>query len=346
MQIPKPDARLVTPCKKTIYVEPGEHIQLAEEPHWLLLADRPYGENSSLFALESLRALIAFGDIGIDAAVIPALLSNQIPIIFFSGEGEHTGRLEPATTPKSSLLRAIVELEEDRRSHLAKMIVWGSLRQHRRFLLRSGRKKAQTFELATAIEKIEWAIEAATKKELTQSITGCLGSGLSAYYQFFPNLIRVPGWDWEGREAATPLNAMLNYTYRLVEQAIITALCCYGLDLHTGIWRKARDRTPYGLVHDLATEFKVFGEAIVLRTINRNQIALKDFDNWEPSQQKIPLRVRQLLTAEYQTKMSDIFRMLYTELRISYQEMMAFQCKQLAEYLSQNINNFCPVSVK
>jgi hypothetical protein len=47
-----------------------------------------------------------------------------------------------------------------------------------------------------------------------------------------------------------------------------------------------------------------------------------------------------------QKKMSEAFNIPYTNLRTTYQEMMAFQCQQLALYLLGDIQEYCPVSVK
>lgn len=344
MKIPKPDPSLLTTSQQTLFLEPGEmafHFQ-EEGETWLALLDRPY----TVVSLGDIRALVAFGQLAISPETIPVLLAHKIPVVVFAGDGNFLGRMEPALAPRSDLLHRLLNLEEDRRFHLTQRIVWGVLRQYRRFLQRCDREGAGP--MADPIQQLDWAIKAVTRKTTDlHSALGCRGAGMAAYYKAgLPAAVRVPGWDWTGRDGATPLNAMLSFAYRLIEQGMTTAIAVAGLDLHTGIWRSPTHRNLYGLVQDLAAEFYVFADAIVLRAINRRQVVLKDFDDWDVSSETIPPLARETLVREYAKKMEESFVIPYTKLKVSYQEAMVFQARQLAEYLSGNIYEFCPISVK
>lgn len=343
MKIPKPDPSLLTTTQQTLFLNPGEtvvHFQ-EEGETWLALPDRPY----SVIPFRDIRALVAFGHVAIAPETIPALLAHKIPVVLFAGDGSFLGRMEPALAPRSDLLHRLLNLEDEKRFHLTQRIVWGVLRQYRRFLQRCDREGAGP--MADPIQQLDWAIKAVTRKTDLHSALGCRGAGMAAYYKAgLPAAVRVPGWDWTGRDGATPLNAMLSFAYRLIEQGMTTAIAVAGLDLHTGIWRSPTHQNLYGLVQDLAAEFYVFADAIVLRAINRRQVALKDFDEWAVGSEAVPPLVRETLVREYAKKMGESFVIPYTKLKVSYQEMMVFQARQLAEYLSGNVREFCPVSVK
>ena len=334
IEIPKPHSSLTASTLETLYLNPGE--RLATDSGALVLCDRPYP--GSVREVASLRAIASFGNIALDPEVPNFLLKHQIPLICFGGDGEYLGRLEPDWPTQADVLRAQIELSPEQRLHLTQRIVWGSLRQHRKLMQRYTREGAA--DLEEVIQKIEFAIAAVFEKDSAASALGCLGSGMAAYYRSLSQCVRIPGWEWQGRDAATPLNAMLGFTYELINQGIITAIAVAGLNSNVGIWRIS------DLVLDLATEFRVFGDAIVLRAINRRQVALKDFDEWQPSTKRVPERVRQVLVSGYEKKMAEQFTIPYTSLRVSYQEMMLFQSRQLAAYLLEQVPDFCPVSVK
>lgn len=347
-KIPKPDPILTADNLQTLFLNPGEPARFSfeDEIEWLILPDRPYGTGRSLYPIKSLRSVISYGS-DLDGETVSALLRHKVPVAIFSDRGQLLGRIEPALPLRSQLIRAQVTLDDSQRLHLSQRIVWGSLRQRRRFILRFCREQSEDRQSAQGvIQSLDWAIDAVTRKDSVASVVGCLGSGLSAYYKHFPLLLRQPGWSWQGRSNPSPLNTLLDYSYSLIDQTLITALAHEGLDVHAGIWRKPSDRNPLGLVHDLATEFRQFADAIVLRAINRRQIVPVDFDEWRVEDGGLPPLVRATLTVEYQKKMEETFMIPHTSLQVSYQEMMAFQCRQLAMYLAGEITEYCPVSVK
>lgn len=336
-KVPKPDPSLTITNKFNLFVKEDE--RLVVENMSLILLNRPYGE--AVYAVKDIRAIIVFSSsVEFEPGLIQLLLSQKIPIIFFSSSGSLLGRLEPNWRLKEDLIYSMITLSDSKKLHLVQRIVWGSLRQHRRLLKRAARENIHNLD--EAIQQIEFAINAVYQKDSISSVLGCLGAGKSRYYKALVECIRYPGWTWVDRSSAlTPFNAMLNFLYELVKQSCITALVVAGFSPHSAIWREGESN---GLALNLATEFKVFADAVLLRSINRGQISLKDFDDW--SFDGIPSHVAQILVKVYEQKMRESFNIPFTSLHVSYQEMILFQAEQLRYFVVDKIKGYCPVSVK
>ena len=100
----------------------------------------------------------------------------------------------------------------------------------------------------------------------------------------------------------TPFTAMLNFGYRLLEQEIRIVIATAGLDPRFGLWHTGAD----ALAKDLASGCKPLVDSVVLRCINRGQVALKDFDGWKPTLKSLPFQVRETLQANFEKKLSAV----------------------------------------
>lgn len=304
----------------------------------LVFFNRPYSE--SVFPLNGIGSIVCFGDISFDLDVIPSLLEANIRIIYFGVSGDCLGSSEPSFRYVERLDLLQFQMEDAQKIAIAKSIIWGTLRQHRRFLQRSARERIEG--LGEFIQKIEWAIAAIAQKRSLASVAGCLGSGRSAYYQALPKCIRTGGWEWSGRTEPTPFNAMLEFTYRLLEQSCITAIAIAGLNPHCGIWRKNGD---FALAKDLSTEFRFLADAVVMRVVNQRQIYSSDFAGWEPNLNKLSVAIRRLLLKEYRKKMAESYTLKRLDSKISFESLIQFQCFQFQQCVCER-GEFCPVAVK
>lgn len=310
----------------SLYLRPNTTIALAEDPHWLVLIHPEIGYGTAIHEIDKVRSLIAFGHIGFEPEVLPKLLQLGISVIFFGSEGDFLGRLDPDFGQVPELLEAQINLSGERRLYLTKQLVRASLRQHRRLLQRYQRERK--LDLAKAIQALDFSIEAIEKKNRIASVAALLGSGLHGYYQGLS--IRLMGWEYEGRKVATPFTAMLSFSYRLLEQEIRMAIAVAGLDPRFGLWHSGAD----ALAKDLATGCKPLVDAVVLRCINRGQVALKDFDGWQPTLNSLPFRVRETIQADFEMKLS-------AEIEgVTFRDEIALQAQQMARFVLGEIGEY------
>ena len=318
----------------SLYLRPSTTIALAEDPLWLVLLHPEQGYSTAIYELAQVRSIVAFGNVGFESDVLPRLLQFGISMVFFGGDGEFLGRLEPNFGVAPERLKAQINLGEDRKLYLTQRLVRASLRQHRRLIQRSQRE--HKIDLAEAIQSLDFSITAIKGKEKIASVASLLGSGLHGYYLGLVQAIRIPGWIYEGRKVATPLTAMLNFGYRLLEQEIRVAIATAGLDPRFGLWHSGAD----ALAKDLASGCKPLVDAVVVRCINRGQVALKDFDGWKPSLKSVPFRVREILQEDFEKKLCGVVGGGLVR------DAIRFQAQQLAQYLLAEIEEFHPLEWK
>ena len=124
----------------SLYLHPNTTIALAEDPLWLVLLHPEYGYSTAIHELAQVRSIVCFGNIGFEPEVLPKLLQSGTTVVFFGGDGEFLGRLEPNFGVAPDLLKAQIDLSEDRKLYLTQQLVRASLRQHRRLIQRCQRE--------------------------------------------------------------------------------------------------------------------------------------------------------------------------------------------------------------
>jgi CRISP-associated protein Cas1 len=314
-----------------IYLRPNTTIALAEDSQWLVLLHPEESYGTALHEIEKVRSIVAFGHIGFEEEVLPMLLQSGISVVFFSGDGEFLGRLESNFGAMPKLLEAQINLSEERKLYLTKQLVRASLRQHRRLLQRCQRERP--IDLAEAIQALDFSIEAITQKDEILSVAALLGSGLHRYYQGLSQSIQNPGWAYESRKVATPFTAMLSFGYRILEQEIRIAIAASSLDSRFGLWHTGAD----ALAKDLTTGCKSLVDSVVLRCINRQQVALKDFDGWQPTLKSLPFSVGEMMKKDFEKKLCGKIEGMV------FRDAIALQTQNLAEYLLGEIGEFTPL---
>jgi CRISP-associated protein Cas1 len=314
-----------------IYLRPNTTIALAEDSQWLVLLHPEESYGTAIYEIGQVRSIIAFSHVGFEAEVLPKLLQSGINVVFFSGNGEFLGRLESNFGSAPKLLEAQINLSEEQKLHLTKLIVKSALRQHRRLLQRCARE--QEIDLDEAMQTLDFSIAAIRQKETIASVAALLGAGSNKYHQGLSQAIRLPGWEYQNRKIATPFTAMLNFGYRLLEQEMRVAIAASGLDPRFGFLHSGAD----ALAKDLASGCRPFIDSVVLRCINRQQVALKDFDGWQPTLKSLPFSVGEMMKKDFEKKLSGKIE------RMVFRDAIALQTQKLAEYLLGEIEEFTPL---
>lgn len=341
VKIPKPSAKLTGQMlRKVVYALPDSQLELLSGGELQLI--RSNG-TISRYDLHQIETILAFGQVQIDSYLIPQLLAFGVPISFFDRQGEHLGRLEPANTTRGDLLQAQANLAPEKRLRLAQQMAWGIARRARIFLARSPQKKLMPDEFKQASNELQIVCDWIFRHELEQVI-GSIGRSFQIYYRMLPLL--VPGWEFSGRKGKEPLNRMLDFVYALLEESCKSAVAAAGLNPSLGIWHADRTRHQ-PLVRDLVSEFKCFVDAVVIRSIVRQRITLKDFDGeWFSDSKLLPPQVAAVMVAEYTKKMAEEFQYPYLGFRCSYQEAISLQASQIAWYISGQIDDYFSLVLK
>ncbi|WP_407898986.1 CRISPR-associated endonuclease Cas1 [Scytonema sp. NUACC26] len=326
-------------------MKPYTKIELAEDDrNYVYLINPEHNYSQSLHLLIELRAILAIEPIEIPAETLSTLLKSQVPVVIFDIYGNCVGRIEPNYKNNSNLIEAQTLAVEPKKVAIMQNFCWGTFRRNRRFLMRNRREGIENEILDKATSELNYLCDGIFKMNSIESLNGLMGK---AYYLYYPALftcLRYSGWGFTSRSDNSPVNRMLNFVYKLLEQSCKTAIAGVGLNPYQGIWHQSY-REQLGLVSDLANEFKCYGDAIVVRCINRQYITLKDFDGYWDSD-RLPPKVVQILIKDYEKKMTEKFTYPHVNLNCTYQEAIFVQAKQIALFFLEEIDEYYAIDLR
>ena len=223
------------------------------------------------------------GAVELGAGARAAALARGVPVVLFTADGRYRGRLDGPRSPTGALQLAQVRwlTAPDRVLSLAAAFVAGKVASERRLLLalqRSRRSEA----VAAAASALRARLDRIPEATSVDSLRGHEGEAAATYFGAWNDLIVNDAFPWTGRSRRPPrdpVNACLSYLYTLLATRVEDALLGVGLLPGLGaLHEPGPSRQP--LVYDLVEEFRApMVDRLVLRLVNRRQLAPEDFDD-------------------------------------------------------------------
>ncbi|MFA9202295.1 MAG: CRISPR-associated endonuclease Cas1, partial [Candidatus Nanopelagicaceae bacterium] len=132
-----------------------------------------------------------------------------------------------------------------------------------------------------------------------------------------------------------------NFAYSLIDQQCLNLLLAHGFSPDIGILHTDSNlRNAPPLVRDLAIEYKFLAELVILKIVNRRQIALKDF-----SKKALNPTACNLIAAELEKKMKR--EIAYdAQGKCTYSLAMTLQMQLLRAYFLGQQEKYFPLAVK
>lgn len=226
--------------------------------------------------------VLVFGAVSLTPAAIGALLYRGIDTVFLTARGRYRGRL--VGKPGRNVHLRMAQFERLREPAVtvpvARAIVTGKVANQRYILLRAQREHKHE-DLAETIGSLRRLFEAIEGAETIEVLRGLEGQAAALYFGSFGKCIRNPQFAFSARTRRPPrdpVNAMLSFGYTFLGTEMEAAVLRAGLDPMVGVFHSPEYGRP-SLVLDLIEEFRpVLVDALVLRMINRREVALEDFE--------------------------------------------------------------------
>lgn len=225
-------------------------------------------------------ALVVMSKVQISHNVMLELLRNDGKVIYLDKYGKVLGKVTNNEGSGRALVNQVEAYrDEAKRLSLAKYIVAKKIDGEIK-LLEYINKRIKSEEISKAFKKLKLFKNLVDKQKDEEQLMGIEGMCARIYFGCFSLLIKNNAFSWQGRKkhpAPDPVNALLSYTYALVEKDIRIALADTDLALSVG-YLHSLDNRKDSLVYDLLEIFRAsVADKFVLRFINLQMAHSEDF---------------------------------------------------------------------
>ena len=315
------------------------------------------GETIRDIPLIHLGQVVICGNTSVTTPVMQMLLYEGIPLVFLSAYGRYQGTLTPQISRNALLRTAQHRVAEtpSRCLQLAQAFVHGKISNMRRMLQRrKWRRKATTDDAGTLA--IESSIEAIGKmrqripqtKNLPE-LLGIEGNASANYFRVFSSMLKAEmGFHFQHRSRRPPAdatNALLSFAYSLLTADLISAIQIVGLDPYVGFFHQLRYGRPC-LALDLMEEFRpILADSVVISLINNRQIKPDDFiqshGGWF-----LKDHARKRFYAAYENRKNETITHPVFNYQISFRRAVELQVRLLAKWLTEEIQQYTPLTIR
>ena len=228
-----------------------------------------------------LEQVLLLGGVEVTRRAMNLLLRREIEMVLLTQNGKFRGRLSGRASKNVQLRLAQYQRSTDPAFcvSVARAIVAGKLQNQRQILLRAQRQ-LQDNDLAVALGNLRVMGRRAAECADLDVLRGFEGQGAALYFGQFGKLIRNSTFQFTTRNRRPPrdpVNALLSFGYAVLGSIAETEVYRCGLDPMLGFLHQPAYGRP-SLMLDLLEEFRPLIDALVLRVVNRRQVAAKDFD--------------------------------------------------------------------
>ncbi len=254
-------------------------------------------------------SVLIFGNIMVSPQAMARCAKEGRTITFFNPYGRFLARVEGEVSGNVLLRRDqhLALSEPERTLDLARSMVAGKLQNARTLLLRNARDADEESApvIREAAKEHEIALHQAAKAAALDTLRGIEGTAAAACFHALPFMIRSEReqWGFSGRNRRPPrdpVNALLSFLYAMLTHDCRSALEGVGLDPQVGYLHALRPGRP-ALALDLMEEFRpALVDRLVLKLVNRKQVALKDFTTRHGGAVQMSDKLRKTILTEYQ----------------------------------------------
>lgn len=301
------------------------------------------GELQASYRLIDVSQLCVFGNVTISSQAVRELMSNDLPILWFTHGGWFAGMTEGLPGKNVDLRIAQFGASEQKRLEAARNIISGKIRNSRTLMRRNSRTEAE--RIGNQLKEL--AIQA-TKAASPGQLLGIEGTAARLYFASFPAMIgdntRIDVSDFHEngrsrRPPPDPLNALLSFCYALLVKDLTVALASVGFDPYLGMFHKPRFGRP-ALALDLAEEFRpLVAESVVVQVLNNREVGPHDFRTraggcmLKPSGRKAVLRA-------YERRLDQEITHPQFGYKATYRRIMDIQTRVLGAFLTGELDQY------
>ncbi len=228
--------------------------------------------------------VIICGRPAVTIPVLQRLMKEGIPTFFTTSHGRWIGSLSPDNNMNAERRIRQYELAKNNQFaiNIARKLVFAKLRNSRRVLQRlaANRKISHHRSHVEAVEQIKHLANEALNTNSLDELRGYEGMGAAIYFgqmhNYFPD--NVPFTNRSRRPPKDAANALLSWTYAIVQGEIDCVIRSHGLDSCIGFLHAVSHGTP-ALTLDLLEPLRApCCDMTVLNILNHRHLTEEDFE--------------------------------------------------------------------
>ena len=323
----------------------GERILVAKENE--IIRDMP---------LIHLGQVVISGNVNLTTPAMQTLLHEGIPVVFLSAYGRYHGALTPQVS-RNSLLRSAqhkIANNPDACLELSKAFVRGKV-VNMRTMLQRRKWQAPDAEnpvlepLLANIKSMKAMEKRIHKATELPELLGIEGNASAAYFGAFNFMLKSEiGFDFQRRSRrppADPINALLSFAYSLLTADLMSAIQTVGLDPYIGFFHQLKYGKPC-LALDLMEEFRpIIADSVAITLINNRRIKPEDFTESHGGWY-LKAHRRKVFYAAYETRKNETITHPLFKYKLTFRRAMELQVRLLAKYLTGEIDQYTPLTIR
>ena len=304
------------------------------------------------FPLHNLSGIFSFSYAGASPALMGACGKKGIDLSFCTPTGRFLARAVGEESGNVLLRREQYRIADDQRRScmIARSMILGKLYNARWSVERTRRDHPDRIDperFAAVSETLRGLLPPVSEETSLDSLRGLEGTGASAYFSVFDDMIlrEKETFYYRGRSRRPPLdpvNALLSFSYSLLNSECASALESVGLDAYVGFLHRDRPgRTS--LASDLMEELRPsYADRFVLTLINNRVIQKDDFQKSESGAVLLKDEGRRKFLKAWQDRKREEIRHPFLQEKLPWGLVPYVQALLLARYIREDLDSYPP----
>lgn len=335
-------------AKKTLYVDTTGAVVRREHNHFVVDHHTEEGtERAGSIPLPEVDTIALVGKVHCTTPALRFCLQEEVQVVLLSYYGKVKGRLHGSHPSNVNVRLGQYEAhsEPTRRCALARQFVSAKLHNMRRRLRRTARRRP-TEALSDATQALHRYARRLASADSLDAIVGVEGVGTKAYFSAWSDLItrEEPELQLKIRTRRPPesaVDALLGFTYSLLQNDVEAACVIAGLDPHLGLLHRPQPHAPTAVL-DLMEAFRpAVADSVVLGLLNRRGIAPSDFEARDGGIY-LTEEGRKKVYRAYGQRRADTIAPPGREQPLPYYRAMELQARRLARALTEEDVSYSP----
>lgn len=307
-------------------------------------------ETKARIPIHTLSGIMCFGQVSCSPPLMGLCGERGVNLAFFSEYGRFWARVQGPVSGNILLRRAQYRVADDTEftRDLAATQIGAKIANSRGVLLRGAREARTAGDreaLEEAAKKLANTLRQVGRQESLDSLRGKEGEAARIYFGVFNHLIRVNGFEFNGRNRRPPrdaVNALLSFVYALLNSQMVGALEGVGLDPAAGFLHRERPGRP-SLALDMIEPLRApLADRFALSLINRKQVQPKGFTNTASGAVEMDEKTRKTVLTAWEERKHEELQHPFLGEKFALGLLPHAQALLLARYIRNDLDAYPP----